>query len=140
MRHGYASATPDGIVSAVSDGVDTLEVHNSVFAVLVPVDVRVGPTASLSESALPAHFHISQNYPNPFNPTTVIQYEIPGRSHVTLTVYDILGRRVATLVNDFREAGRYNVMFNGRGLASGMYLYRLQAGNFVSVKKMLVIK
>ncbi len=139
-RHGYASVTPDGLVSAVTDGVDTLEVRNSVFAVLVGVEVSVGPTALPGVRALPAHYQVFQNYPNPFNPTTIIQYELPAKAHVNLTVYDILGRRVATLVNDFREAGRYHEVFNGQGLASGLYLYRLQAGKFESVKRMLVIK
>ncbi len=89
---------------------------------------------------IPEEFYLSQNYPNPFNPTTTIRYSIPQNSKVTLKVYDILGREVATLVNEAKQPGNYEVAFNGSGLASGIYFYRLQAGNFSATKKLILMK
>jgi Secretion system C-terminal sorting domain len=88
----------------------------------------------------PKEFKLEQNYPNPFNPTTTIQYQLPTDSRVTLKVYDILGSEVATLVNEEQEAGYKEVKFNASSFASGMYIYRLTADRFSSVKKMLMIK
>jgi len=85
-------------------------------------------------------FLLGQNYPNPFNPTTTIQYSIPKSEHVTLKIYDEIGREVATLVNENQEAGQYNAVFNGAKLASGIYFYRITAGNFSQVKKLLLLK
>lgn len=81
-----------------------------------------------------------QNYPNPFNPTTQIEYTLPADMQVTLKVYDILGREVAVLVDDWKEAGRYEIEWNGEKHSSGVYLYKLSAGEFVAVKKMLLAK
>ncbi|MCL4279593.1 MAG: T9SS type A sorting domain-containing protein, partial [Ignavibacteriaceae bacterium] len=81
-----------------------------------------------------------QNYPNPFNPSTVISYQLPVISKVLLKVYDILGSEVVTLVNAEQQPGYYEVQFNAMNYASGMYVYRLQADNYLSVKKMLVVK
>ncbi len=89
---------------------------------------------------LPSEFRLLQNYPNPFNPSTKIQYAISSRQLVILKVYDMLGREVATLVNEEQKAGNYEVEFNGSNLASGIYIYRLKAGNFIATKKMLLIK
>jgi hypothetical protein len=93
------------------------------------------------------NFQLLQNYPNPFNPSTKIRYTIPNvtlsgveGSRVQLKIYDILGNEVATLVDEYREAGRYEVTFDASSLASGMYLYKLQAGNFVETKKMIFLK
>lgn len=91
-------------------------------------------------SLRPSRFALAQNYPNPFNPSTVISYSLPSAQQVTLKVYDMLGREVATLVNTRQEAGRYDVPFNAAGLASGIYLYRLQAGSFSEAKKMMLVK
>ncbi len=90
--------------------------------------------------SLPTKFALMQNYPNPFNPTTTIAYELPTRAKVLLKVYDMLGREVATLVNGEQTAGRYAQPFNASGLSSGVYFYRLQAGNFVETKKMMLVK
>ncbi|MDW8465776.1 MAG: T9SS type A sorting domain-containing protein [Chloroherpetonaceae bacterium] len=92
------------------------------------------------EAGLPQTFELSQNYPNPFNPATVISYQLPVASEVTLQVYDILGRAVATLVKAKQEAGRYQVQFNAGNLTSGLYFYRLQAGNFVQTRKMILMR
>jgi hypothetical protein len=93
----------------------------------------------------PKEFVLYQNYPNPFNPNTVIRFEIPGQARndnvlVTLKIYDILGNEVATLVNEEKQAGVYEVEFDASSLASGMYLYKLQAGGFVQTKKMILLR
>ena len=94
----------------------------------------------------PAQFSLSQNYPNPFNPTTTIQYVIPKAEHVTLKVYDEVGRKVATLVDELQQPGSYSIQFysrqptTDRRLASGVYLYRLTAGNFTEAKKLVLLK
>lgn len=97
------------------------------------------------ENVQPTEFELSQNYPNPFNPTTTIMYTIPQISGIfsaptTLRVFDILGREVATLVNEVKSAGTYEVEFNAIGLPSGIYLYRLQSGNTTIVKKMVLLR
>ena len=86
------------------------------------------------------NFSLGQNYPNPFNPRTTIEYSIPSRSNVVIKVFDILGREVATLVNEEKPAGVYNVNFNGSELSSGVYFYRIEAENFVETKKLVLIK
>jgi len=85
-------------------------------------------------------FELHQNYPNPFNPATVIKYELPDRSNVSLKVYDVLGNEVANLLNEEKEAGIYEVEFDAKNLASGIYLYRLQAGKFVKTQKMVLLR
>ena len=85
-------------------------------------------------------FTLSQNYPNPFNPITTINYSIPSASFVTLKVYDILGREVASLVNDERQPGEYSVKFDGSGLSSGIYFYHLHAGEIALTKKFILMK
>lgn len=90
--------------------------------------------------SLPLVFSLKQNYPNPFNPLTSINYEVQENGRVELRVYDINGREAATLVSEYKIAGRYQVIFNGSGLSSGLYFYRLQAGSFTAVKRMLLIK
>jgi hypothetical protein len=101
-------------------------------------DFEVVTSNELSEN--PESFSLNQNYPNPFNPSTLIRYNIAEASEVRLAVYDILGRRVAVLVNELQTPGAYTVNFNANHLASGTYIYRLEAGNFVSIKKMMLIK
>jgi len=83
---------------------------------------------------------LSQNHPNPFNPSTTIRYAQTHRSHVTLTVFNTLGQKVAELVNGEVEAGQHEVKFNGRALASGVYFYRLQAGAFVETRSLVVLQ
>jgi hypothetical protein len=90
-------------------------------------------------------YELLQNYPNPFNPTTTIRYSIPvniksGMSKVTLKIYDVLGREVATLVNEQKNAGNYEVQFNAANLASGVYIYSLNAGDFTASKKLILLK
>ncbi|MGB5531376.1 MAG: T9SS type A sorting domain-containing protein, partial [Ignavibacteriaceae bacterium] len=92
------------------------------------------------ETPIAANFKLEQNYPNPFNPKTNIQYAISNRQFVTLKVYDVLGNEIASLVNEEKPAGEYEVEFDATGLPSGIYFYQLKAGNFVETKKMLLIK
>jgi Secretion system C-terminal sorting domain len=94
-----------------------------------------------SVTSIPTEYSLSQNFPNPFNPTTNIKFDIPvNSSDVKLIVYDLTGRAIATLVNEKLNAGSYNVTFNGANLASGMYFYKITAGTFSVVRKMVLIK
>jgi type IX secretion system substrate protein len=92
-------------------------------------------------STLPVKFSLSQNYPNPFNPSTIINYELRIMNDVKLIVYDVLGRKVKTLVNKTQPAGKYKVVFNGANMASGVYYYKLRVGkNFEQTRKMLLLR
>jgi hypothetical protein len=98
------------------------------------------PTGVEDKEITPSDFSLSQNYPNPFNPTTEINYSIPAFRNVVIKVYDVLGKEVATLVNEEKPAGSYEVQFDASKLSSGIYLYKLQAGSFVKTKKMILMK
>jgi len=112
------------------------------------VDTILTLSSSPELPALPAKFHIAQNYPNPFNPITTIQYEIPQRSDVQITIYDLLGRKVTTLVTGVQDAGYKSVQWDATDIASGMYFYQIRvhdpdevgAGDFVQTKKMILLK
>lgn len=88
----------------------------------------------------PLQYYLSQNHPNPFNPTTTIEYSLPSYEHVKIEVYDLLGREIITLVDEDKLAGSYKVEFDGSGLTSGIYFYKLQAGRYTEAKKLLLIK
>ena len=92
------------------------------------------------ELSNPTEFKLSQNFPNPFNPKTVISYQLPISSDITLNVYDVLGNEIATLVDEYKAAGIYKVEYNAAALPSGVYFYQLKAGAFVKAKKMILIK
>jgi hypothetical protein len=92
------------------------------------------------EPEIPAVYALAQNYPNPFNPTTVIQYSVPAAGLVSLKIYNVLGQEVRALVNEQQAPGTYRVSFDARGLASGLYFYRITAGSFVDIKKMMLLK
>lgn len=89
---------------------------------------------------VPGHYQLEQNFPNPFNPVTVIGFNLPSESDVSITVFDILGRSVATLADDHLPAGRHQVRFDASRLTSGIYIYRLQSGDFIQTRKMLLLK
>ena len=89
---------------------------------------------------LPEYYYLGQNYPNPFNPKTQIDYELPLSGLVTLKVYDVLGREIATLVNEEKTAGTYQVEFSANNLSSGIYFYTLTSRAYSKTKKMVVIK
>jgi len=102
------------------------------------------PSGIENDQTSPKEFSLQQNYPNPFNPSTVIQYDIAKNSQVSLKVFDILGQEVASLVDEYQNAGKYYVQFNTekgiKSLSAGVYFYRLKADSFVSVKKLMLIK
>lgn len=98
------------------------------------------PTGITEINEFPEQYSLSQNFPNPFNPNTLINYSLPGSGNVLLKVYDIMGREVMTLVNEMQNAGNYSVNFNGSGLSSGMYYYKIISGNFSDTKKMILVK
>jgi hypothetical protein len=101
--------------------------------IIIDDDVKEG-------NVFPVVFKLKQNFPNPFNPNTTIGFDIPKASIVTLKVFNLLGQEVATLVNEKREAGNYQVEFDGSKLTSGVYYYRLQAGSFIETKKFILIR
>lgn len=120
----YVDNNRDGIPD------DTLSLTNEFTGVLIPS----------GDAGLPTRFVLEQNYPNPFNPFTTIRYGLPQKSSVRLTVYNLLGQEVATLVNEEKNAGYHEVTFDGSGLASGVYIYRLTAGSFVQSRKLLLLR
>ena len=97
-------------------------------------------TSGIQEQATPKIYSLEQNYPNPFNPSTMIRYSLPHRSRVVLTVYNTLGQQLATLLNGDIDAGYHEVRFDASGLASGVYFYRLQAGDFGQTRKLLLLR
>jgi len=142
-RGGFGNNHAENIVDT-----DTAYTLNSQFGSINPAyydawdyDLRrpKNPTGVLDES-LPLVYELGQNYPNPFNPSTRISFSIPAQAKVELKVYNLLGQEIATLVNEVRAAGVHNVRFNGSALASGVYIYRLTAGDFNAVKKMVLVK
>lgn len=109
---------------------DSIEVKNEI----------TGTDESTITNSLPEYFSLEQNYPNPFNPTTNIEFRIADHGFVTLKIFDVLGNEVATLVNEEKPSGTYNVDFDGTGLTSGVYFYKLRAGSFVQTKKMILLR
>jgi len=100
----------------------------------------IGTSNITGNSELPKEFKLYNSYPNPFNPTTKIKFDIPKASYVKLIVYDVLGREIKTLVNEKLNAGRYDVNWDGSDYPSGVYIYKLVAGDFVNLKKMVLVK
>jgi IS1 family transposase len=102
----------------------------------------IGTPTGVTEpvAVIPKEYRLEQNFPNPFNPSTLINYSIPKNSYVTLKIYDMLGREVANLVSEYKEAGDYSYNFNGKEYSSGIYFYKLTAGDFTSTKKMMLNK
>jgi len=98
------------------------------------------PTGGIQTVEIPNYYSLSQNYPNPFNPSTSIKFTMPKGDNVKLVIFDLLGREVKTLVNEFRNSGTYEVNFDASLLASGVYFYRLEAGEFTDTKRMLLVK
>ena len=107
--------------------------------------VNVANLLGIESASLPKEFALHNNYPNPFNPVTNITYDIPEATDVTLEIYNVMGQRVRTLAEGNHEPGRYQIVWSatndiGQALSSGMYIYRIQAGDFVSVKKLVLMK
>jgi len=126
--------------SATISAADSLENAKNNLTTAINNLVTTGIDEDNSNSNLPKAFVLSQNFPNPFNPTTKIDYSIPQSGHISLKVFNLLGQEVKTLFNGFRNAGSYTVKFDGTGLGSGIYFYKLQTNKFTSIKKMLLLK
>lgn len=137
----YNPGTPDPVQTFISIGIydSTGQSSAGTFALIDHLSFT-DPSAVEQISGLPKDFSLSQNYPNPFNPTTNIEYTIPEASFVQLKVYDILGNEVATLVNEEQSAGTYRADFIANNLASGLYIAKLQAGNYSQTIKMSLLK
>ena len=116
---------------------DTLYIATSDLGVYKVAGLTIGVSDG---PRLPEGFQLQQNYPNPFNPSTTIRYGLPSRSHVMLTVINALGQKVATLIEGEQEAGYHEAKFDASGLASGVYLYRLQAGDFVQTRRLVLLR
>jgi hypothetical protein len=97
------------------------------------------PSAN-NHSIIPEVYSLEQNYPNPFNPVTTIRFDLPKVSRVNIQIYNTAGRAVAELVDGWRDAGHHELIFDGAGLASGMYVYHIEAGEFTATKKMILMK
>jgi len=91
-------------------------------------------------NTVPQSYSLSQNYPNPFNPVITIKYNLASNSNVKITIFDVLGRRISTLVNQFQTLGAYKIDFDASDLSSGVYFYKIEAGQFTDVKRMNLIK
>lgn len=115
--------------------IDNVNIYNYAALGLVPTSSEAN-----SDLEIPNAFELYQNYPNPFNPTTQIKYTVPSNSDVTIEVFNMLGQKVSTLVNEKRPAGTYTLQFDASNLSSGMYLYRMKTGSFTKVQKMILIK
>jgi hypothetical protein len=116
-----------------------LQQHADMMDTVYNTEVVVGIEDFMS-NVIPTKFSLTQNYPNPFNPSTKIRYSVPELSFVTLKVYDVLGSEVITLVNEEKLIGSYEVEWNATALPSGIYFYRLNAGNYIETKKMILLK
>ena len=122
--HSDASVQADGIY------LDDIELYTD------------GLTSGVAQysAVFPTQYSLSQNYPNPFNPSTIIEYAVPKPSEVNLVLYDVLGRRVVSFNEGFRQPGVYHVTIDGSFLSTGIYYYKLTAGSFSGTKKMILLK
>jgi subtilisin family serine protease len=143
LRHNSTPLT-EAVVSfsflVVADSVFGLAITGEGQVLRYAQPARAASIVREMEGARPQTYLLEQNYPNPFNPTTTIVYQLPVASDVSLKVYDVLGREVATLLRGRQNAGRYQVQFNAERLSSGLYFYQLQAGSFTQTRKMMLIK
>ena len=143
--HTWTSASPNGLnkpttlidmvtlgseVSAWATGIGDTVYH--YHRILTGVDEHQQP--------IPREFSLNQNFPNPFNPSTVISFQLLVSSFVTLNVYNVFGQEVATLVNEVKQPGSYQVTWGAAGLASGVYFYRLRSGSFIETKKLVLVR
>lgn len=130
----------DRLGNSVTSGSLFVDVINSDPPPAESGSAELYESSIAAEERIPDSYSVFQNYPNPFNPSTVIRYDLPEAGNVSLRVYDILGREVAVLVNEQKEAGRYEAVFHAANLATGIYVYELRTNNFRSVKKMNFVK
>lgn len=129
------------VVMISHEGDGELRLSSNIAVSIGGGRLNVATLRSRSDCAIvPEDFALHQNYPNPFNPTTEIGFSLPEASHTTLDIYNIMGQTVATLIDEYRQAGNHEVTWNANGIASGVYLYRLTAGEFTDTKRMLLLK
>jgi PKD repeat protein len=126
----------------VTDGIDTVEAENAPFTISIDGSYAMN---SFAETLIPEVFVLHQNYPNPFNPVTILRYDLPENSIVNITIYDMMGREVKTLVNQTQDAGYRSVVWDatndyGKPVSAGIYLYQIQAGEYIQTKKMVLLK
>jgi hypothetical protein len=136
VRYYVRAIDKDNDLSVPSDFVATLGITPGLG---IEPSVGEGDRISLNNQ-IPIQFNLLQNFPNPFNPITNIHYDLPMDIFVSVKIFDILGREIKTLLNEYKNAGRYIVSFNGSEFASGVYFYKIQAGSFVQVKRMVLLK
>jgi hypothetical protein len=119
-----------------------MDTWNPYTQVIMRTAIQSVPATGVSvpDPATPYAYELRQNYPNPFNPATEILYSVTGTEAVKITVYDVLGREVAVLVDEKKPAGRYTARFDGTGFASGVYFYRIASGGFTRTLPMLLLK
>jgi hypothetical protein len=147
FRNSYDSAIVADVFGGMFYKVDMLSTDSIIIddnrftrLVIRTYGPKVITDVQLRDEQLPSAYSLSQNYPNPFNPSTKILYSVESKQYVSLKIYDILGREVATLVNELQPAGTYEVEWKAESLTNGMYFYRLHVGNHLETKKMLLIK
>ncbi len=134
------SFTIVGTLGQPAIGLMSTNDHTSLAGFWYTTFERATSIEQIEDEGLPRGFRLDQNYPNPFNPMTTLQFAIPQRAHVTLRVFDLLGREVSTLVDKALGPGAYKVVFDAEDLPSGVYLYRLTAGAFTETKAMTLLK
>jgi hypothetical protein len=154
----HTSAGPEDIANVTSSGPYNIPTGSSIdvaFAIAADINLQNIRTAIANarskynfiltsvndnKNPLPYKFELAQNYPNPFNPSTTIKFSVPSESHAILKIYDMLGREVRTLLNEEKAPGTYSINFIAGNLPSGVYLYKLTAGNYTDAKKLILIK
>ena len=139
--------TPTQVVTKLKTGVDDISAINPGYTGLLGTGrvnaykCVLGLTGiTTNNNSVPSEFRLLQNYPNPFNPVTKIKFDLPESGNVKLIVYDVEGKQIATLINEVKEAGSYSYIVNGSGLSSGVYFYKLIAGDYTDTKKMILVK
>jgi len=144
---GGVSWTGKDLLSSISDIYGSfLASDNKLYAVTLTdacifKNEELFPTGIISfENTIPENFILEQNFPNPFNPSTTIKYLMPKSAFVTLCIYDILGRAVSTIINEWQTAGTYSVNWNAESMPTGVYFYKLSADGFSETKKMILIR
>ena len=135
MKHNHQDLS-------TTDGCTALTSPNSTYTARPNIKMTFSPFLGVENqiSAIPTKYELAQNYPNPFNPTTKINFALPKNGFATLKVYDVLGRQVALLMSEVKQAGYYSIDFDASKLSSGIYFYKLESGTFTDVKRMVLVK
>jgi hypothetical protein len=134
-KHAYGAPV---LGDVNNDG--ALDLVHGLYSGYTTILINTDSVNSIKDKYSLTDFSLGQNYPNPFNPSTTINYSLPISGNVKLTIYNSIGSKVATLVNEYKPAGTYSVNFNASNLASGIYLYRLESGTYSAAKKLILIK